>query len=513
MRAAGRTAVLISLGAAPAAAALLVYSRALGAGLFSDDYTWMGRMAATERHPLFVFSVFYRDFNPIFHASLTLDDLLGGGRPGFFHATSILIHGACAALLAVVCRRLGAHQVTAVAAALPWALGARWSEAVIWPAARAHLLAALFVLAALALLAGPAGDGAKRIVRSPMAVATGLFLAALLSKETALFPMLLAPLFASPPPACATPGGLRPRLARWLPPAVLAAGFVVFNVCAKPSFHLPPVSAGGLLLKVPFILLRPLGLGDLYDFSPLAAVAVLVAFSAAAFLLRRSRTGRAGIAWILVCLVPVAPLQKLSSRYLYLLSIGYVLVLCGAVEEAARRLERPAPRRLAASLAGTALVLIAAANVLLVQREIDDYALLGRPYAECLQALGGPAEALVPGETLVVADTGSRDAVVRLTRAIEERGSITKLVPFRARAVGGLVDLRDAVNMTRRGRDGLFAVAADPAAPGPLRIAIYDGRQASAAPALPAVPPERIAAVRLGSLAEYLADARREEAR
>ncbi len=335
--------------------------------------------------------------------------------------------------------------------------------------------------------------------------------------------MLAAPLFApssgnrpapaGAPAASAAPAAAAVRFARWLPPALLAAAFVVFNVAVKPSFHLPRASAGEVTLKVPFILLRPLGLGDLYDFRPLSCVVALGVFAGAAFLLRRSRAGRAGFAWLLVCLVPIAPLQKLSSRYLYLLSIGYAFVLCGAVEEAARRLERPAARRLVAALAAAALVLIGAANVLLVQREIDDYALLGRPYAACLKALRGPAEALRPGETLVVADLGPRDDVPRLAREIEERGNIMKLVPFRAGAAGGLVDLRDAINIARRGRDGLFAIAADPGAPGPKRIYIYDGRQAVETARLPEAPPERIAAARLGSLDDYLAAAREEEPR
>jgi len=481
---------------------IAVYGRALGAGFFSDDYTWLGRMAATRLHPLYLLSIFFRDFNPLLHASFMLDDLVGGGRPGTFHATSLLVHALCALLIVILCGRLGAHPLVAGAAGLTFAINVRLSEAVIWPAARGHSLAALFVLSALVLLRGT--------WRFRIAGATLCFALALLAKETAFSPILLTPLFIAG----------RRRALDLLPFGLLAAGFAAFNWVAKPSFHYAAGSAGALVLKVPFLLLRPIGLGDAYDFSPLACLLVLGLLAGAVLLLRRT-VAFVGFLWIAVCLAPILPLEKLSSRYLYLLSIGYAFVLCGAVEWVAARRGLSNLRRAAPALAGGALALVAATNAILIQREIEDYALLAEPYAACLEALRRPAADLRPGETLIVADTSARDAVARMNRLTFERGTMVKLIPYRAAAVGGLIRLPDAVNIVRRGRDGWLGApttpaeavpgTAAPAATAPdapaaaRRIYVYDGLRTNPLPDLPAVPASRLFLARLARYPEYRA--------
>lgn len=487
----------ISAAAALGLLAALPFARAVSTGFYSDDYTWLGRLPATLAHPRLVFTVFYRDFNPLFHASLAIDHLLGGPDPRVFHATSLLVHAACVVLLFVFCRRVSGSAPVAAAAALTWGWNVRLSEPVLWPAARGHALATLLVLAAFVCLSGRH--------RLRLVGATGLFAGALLCKETAFFPMMVAPLFA--------PSSMG-RPARWrglLPLAVLGAVFLIFNLLAKPSFHYPKITAAEILLRLPFVLLRPLGLGDRYGFTYLEAAAVLGAFGGIAWLLWRTQA-RAGFLWLLVCAAPVVPLYRLSSRYYYLLAAGYALVLCGLVEWAARRIGRRDLRRLAVGLAGLALALVLATNALLIQREIDDYALLARPYGDCLEALREPALDLRPGETLVVADASARDAVPELARRIGERGNIMKLIPYRPGGVGGLISLADAVNVARGGREDLFAVPAGPGSHAPMRLYLYDGRKATAVPGPPPVGEDRLFAARLGSLPEYLTALRDEPA-
>jgi hypothetical protein len=488
-----------------AAAAALVYARAIAAGFYSDDYTWLARMPATLRHPPYVFTVFFRDFNPLLHASFALDYLAGHGGAAAYHATSIVVHAACAGLLALLCRRLGAGPWVAAAAALTWALNVRISEAVIWPAARGHSLATLFTLAACLCLAGA---GRWRVWR-----ATALFAAALLSKETAFFPMLVAPLIASslppatpivPAPAAGLGGAAERRWHEFLPLAALGAVFLVFNQIAKPSFHYSVATTGDLFRRLPFILLRPVGLGDYYDFGYPAAVAVLAALCGVTFVLRRT-PALAGFLWIAACSVPIVPLYRYSSRYLYLLSVGYALVLCGLAGWVSRRMAGRDLRRAAGWLAGVALLLIAAANVIRIQREIDDYALLSRPYADCLRTLRKPIDDLGSDETLVVVDVSPRDAVERMTRLMDERGNITKLIPYRPGAIGGLIELSDAINIVRAGEEGFFGIPVLSESASRHRTWVYDGGQAVESVEVPAVPDDRRFATRLGTLDEYLA--------
>jgi len=479
------------LRAAGALAAVVcaVYAPALAVGFYSDDYQWLGRMNPTLERPAFVFTVFYRDFNPLLHASFLVDWLVGGGSAVAFHAQSILVHGACAGLVLLLCKvRCGRLGLAAAAAAL-WALNVRISEVAIWPAARGHALATLCVLAAL-LAAGRRG-------RSSAPLALALLALGLLAKETALFPMLLVPLFSARPWRA---------LRLYAGTAALALAFVAFNVVAKPDFHMSRAGASELALKVPFILLRPLGLGDWYDFTwPMFAVVVAV-FVGGAFLLRRS-TAIAGLLWVAVCSAPVIPLDKLSSRYLYMMSIGYALALCGIVPWLADKMSGAPARRIAAAGAALGSVVVLAANLVSIQREIADYGVLSRPYGACVDALAPHLAAVARGESLIVVDVGRRDAIAELNRSIAERGNMTKLIPYRERGAGGLIELPDLLNTVRRQPD-LLGRAVDPDEPGPRRWVLYDGSRAWTpdAPPSDSIPAERRFAVRWDDAREYFRD-------
>jgi hypothetical protein len=338
----------------------------------------------------------------------------------------------------------------------------------------------LFVLAGLLVLTG---SSRRRVVW-----ASALFAAGLLSKEVALFPMLTAPLFARDRPA---------RRGAAIAVGALALLFVAFNLLCKSDYHTSGEGMRAILLKLPFVLLRPIGLGDLYDFS--AAGFVLFAASAAGLglLCRGSSTARLGLLWLLLCVVPILPLEKVSSRYLYLLSIGYPILGCALIAHPRFPALSDRIRRTVTVLAAVAVVLLAAGNALLIQREIEDYRILAQPYDACFRTLRGPALALSPGETLVVVETQPRVAIPFLAGLLEKRGNIRKLIPERADGVGGLIALDDIVNAARPARTGALAVAADPATPGPRRIYLWDGRTAAPADTLPDPAPGRILAARL----------------
>lgn len=478
----------------PLVAALLavtaaVYARALGVGFFSDDWEWLGRMNATLDRPAFVFTVFYRDFNPVLHASFVVDWIAGGGRAVAFHLQSLALHLVNTALLFLLCRRLSGSAPVAAAAALAWAVNVRLSEAVIWPAARGHELATLFALAALLAL------GSRW--RASGAVATGLFVLGLLSKETALLPLAAFPF-------------LLPdwRRARWALAAMAAAGaaFVAFKVVSTPSLHTTPAPLGDVVRKVPFLVLRPLGLGDLYSFTWPACLAVLALVALAAWWLRRG-AALGGFVWVAAATIPIVPLDKLSSRYLYLPAAGWSIVLCAVIARIAPRLASAAARRAAAVAGIAALGLLVAGNALDVGREIEDYALLAAPYDALAAALRGPLGAVEPGGSVVVVATGPGDTIAKLAASVAERGTITKLIPHRTRGIDGLIELRDLLNATTPRRPGSLAGRVPPEeARGGAWIA-WDGRTARRLSGPPdvAIPTERLFAARWGS-APYRVD-------
>ena len=468
-----------------------VYLPALGVGFYSDDYQWLGRMNPTLEHPSYVFSVIYRDFNPVLHASFLVDWLIGGAAGHVWHADSILIHGLCAALVFALCRRLGAAAPLSGAAALCWAWNVRISEAVIWPAARGHVLATLFSVAALVVLRGS--------MRWRRTLAFVLFLLGLLSKETALFPLLLAPLFVRD---WRQERGLLAVL------ATLAVAFVTFNLVAKDAFHLSGASTGTLVLRAPFLVLRPLGLGDYYRFDAWALILFVAALLGVAWLLRRT-TGLAGLVWVVACAVPVLPLEKFSSRYLYMMAVGYALVLCGAAGLLARL---GAMRRVATSAAVLLLVLVSVANVVNIQREIEDYRLLAAPYAACVESFRAPLRSLAPGESAVVVDLGPRDTIPKLVQTIDERGNMTKLIPYRAHGIGGLIQLSDLVNLVHDRAPGTLGSTADPSIPG-ARWFVRTGDSLRELPGPPegAIPPEIVFGAHFGDADLYFDPVRKDE--
>ncbi len=443
-----------------------VYVRALGVGLYSDDYTWAAKMAPTVERPLYVFSVFGRDLNPVLHLSLLLDWLAGHGAAWALHADSLAVHLACTALLAVLLWQLLQRRRTAglptwaapgIAAvtALTWSLNVQLSETVIWPAARGHSLATLWLLAALVCL--QAGVGVPAI--------GGLLVLALMSKETALFALPLLPLLA--------PEGRRGTTA-WLVGG-LGGAFVLLNLAVKPGTGMSHESIRAFLLKAPYILLRPTGLASFYGFSVLELIAWSAAGAGLLVLLRKRPLALTGVAWVLLTTLPIVLLPKLSSRYLYLPAVGYALVMADLLGLAAQRRSSPGFRRLAAGLAGLLLALVLVADAVGVQREITDYDLLAAPYEACLRALEASVEALGPDESLVVLDASPRDAHVRLARTVAERGTMLKLIPTREGAVGGLIFLGDAINILKPRAPGLLGSRGMLQAPNAVHVLVYDG--------------------------------------
>ena len=457
-----------------AAVACAVYAPAVGAGFFSDDYQWLGRMNATLEQPSYVFTVFFRDFNPVLHASFTLDWIVGGYDPAVWHVDSILLHGIAASLLFLFCARLGAPFWVAIGASGLWALNVRLSETVIWPAARGHQLAATCSLAALVLLLG------RRRHRRWLALA---FLAlGLFAKETTLFAMAAIPFFLP---------GWRKERAFLTALAGLAAGFVLLNIAIKDNLHTSGAGLAALLLKTPFILLRPLGLGDYYRFDVLSLVLVAVVFLAAAYWLRRG-FGLAGVGWVLACSAPIVLLDKLSSRYLYLPAIGYAVVFCAICMAIRPALRSPFVKRWVRGAVIAGVLLIASTNGLLVQREIGDYRLLAQPYMTLVENVAAGLAGIARGETFLVVDAAAQTTIADLTGRIEERGNITKLIPYRRHAIDGLIELPDLLNVARPREPGILGRPVPSAADASIRWFVYDGSELRETPVREDVAVERI---------------------
>ena len=282
-------------------------------------------------------------------ASFTLDWIISGGGPAWFHAVNLCWHAGVAALVAWIAQRW-AGTAAALTAGVLFAVHPVHVEAVANVVGRAELMATGFSL--LAFYAAVAGRSA---VWSAAAWGLGL-----LSKETAAVTPLLV--------ALAWLAGLgadrpdRARLVRlgaaW---GIVAAAYVVARElvlhASATSVELAPVFAGAspwgvrltalsALPDVLRLLLLPLTLRA--DYSPaervaargpldpgvVAGLAVIGLGSAiVALLWRRGRRLEAyGVVWIAVAFLPVANLLFptgvfVAERTLYLPSVGLALAV------------------------------------------------------------------------------------------------------------------------------------------------------------------------------------------
>jgi len=164
-------------------------------------------------------------------------------------------------------------------------------------------------------------------------------------------------------------------------------------------------------------------------------------------------------------------------------------------------------RRIAAGAAALGLLLVLAGNLVSIRREIADYRVLSRPYRACVEALEPHLAAVAPGESVIVVDVSARDAVPVLSRTISARGNMSKLIPYRERGVGGLIELPDLLNTVRR-QPALLGRPVDPREAGPRRWVLYDGTRSWVpdAPPSDSIPAERRFAVRWDDAREFFGD-------
>ncbi len=175
-------------------AALWLYHRALGFAYFNDDPT--GHFAWMEGRSLldfFISSAEYGYYRPVVFAVLRLTETLFGNatfphNPVADHALLWLLHGANAALVWLLARRLSGRAAFASAAALVFAATPFSYEAVAYVASLTHPLLVFWMLVALLLFEkGRRGEGEKRGGSVYRLLALAAMALGLLTHENGLF--------------------------------------------------------------------------------------------------------------------------------------------------------------------------------------------------------------------------------------------------------------------------------------------------------------------------------------
>lgn len=344
----------------PLVAGALAYAMAPWGDLVWDDQLLRQQMLAITdlgavfQPPAGIAQWSYQYYRPVTVFSYLLDLALFGPKASAGpHLLNVLYHLAstgCAWLLAreLLARRAAGTAAATLAATL-FAVHPIHTESVSWITGRSDVLATALLLPAL--LAGLRFHG--RGGYAALALATLLFMAALLAKEVAIAGLALLPLLCAVAPGRATataggqPGRILALLACWLGAALgyfaLRAGAGA-GMGAAGAFSLAE-ALPGVLRAIAWYVARlvvpwPQSNFVAWEMLPglavagavLAVLAALLAASAWRWRTRGEGVAFAGLAWACVALAPslAATLPGLAEtpvaeRYLYLPSVGACL--------------------------------------------------------------------------------------------------------------------------------------------------------------------------------------------
>lgn len=307
-------------------------------------------------------------YRPLTIVSFTIDWVLSGGDPRWFHAVNVVWHAAASVLCWSLLRRL-LSPAGALAGALLFAVHPVHVEAVSNVVGRAELMAATFALGTLV------AHSRRHWSAVP------LFLLALASKESAIVTLGLAAawdIVIEPDPRAAF------RERRWLYAgylagvvALAAALAVVFAgrrfvdvavLWINASTGVRLLTMLGVVVHYVRLMIAPTSLSADYNprvinlehsLSPAVIAGAIILFAWAlgvAIAWRRSRPAAYGLLWFAIAVSPVSNVLfasgiVLAERTLYLPSVA--IALLGGLA-----LERLALRRTSLALAGAAVVLL-----------------------------------------------------------------------------------------------------------------------------------------------------------
>jgi tetratricopeptide (TPR) repeat protein len=329
-------------------------------------------------------------YRPLFLLWFRLNHAMFGLNPKGWHLTTILCHVAATYMVFALVRRLAASQLLAFSAATLFALHPVHIESVAWVSGVTDPLVAIFMIASfLAFLNFQEGNR-----WGWMGMALAFFALGLLEKETAvvLGPLifLYAWLYAEK----------RTGISRLVFALKQCLGFLTLTILYLPlralvlrglSHSVTSLTLGSMALTEPSIiwlylrhLLLPVGISGLYGLPyihhPASAAFVVPTILLLAFitalvcgirLLEDSRLAWLACGWMALPIFPVLWLRAYAEgdiahdRYLYIPSIGFVLLVSMFLAEASRRW-RASHQTL--QLAGLAILALVYASATLTQQ-------------------------------------------------------------------------------------------------------------------------------------------------
>jgi hypothetical protein len=330
-------------GATTALLVLLIgaYVPFLGGGLLTDDFAHLDYLSQTgAAGRLFASPDAFGFYRPIPQLSIYVDLTFLDSTPSGSRAVNLALHAAVLAAAFMVAGALFNDTMAASFATIAFALTPKAHPmAVLWMAARAELLMALFSLIAVAswIRWSRGGHGAW------LGLAFAGYCAALMSKETAvLLPLLFL----------AAPGASRPWRFRIAAVSALCAAALAILVWRAHIGAMMPSSADAHYSPATTLSRWVRNLQNYTGRMAPAPLGLVVALAIAALprpaairaLGRNLREERAlvtfGLAWCLAFLAPVLPIVARSELYLYMPGFGLCLIAGSIAESIVRESRR-----------------------------------------------------------------------------------------------------------------------------------------------------------------------------
>lgn len=355
------------------AALIVVMFAPLRGGFFQyDDFILLAQAQHgwSIGHPLLFFTLSQNGlFTPLNNVLFWLEFRAFGLHPLGYECVSLVLHWANCVLVGGIAWRLTRSRAAAWAAGIAFAVGFGKLEAVTWIAAFVHLVTTLCYLASVACFLRWL-DGAQHRF---YALSVLLFVLGMFSKE----PIVTLPLTLAAASWLYGAGDMRQRLRTLVPFFMLGALYVAgmalwqrFGPAAsflQTGVYKPGASGllnfgalGGVLLPAPYggmmrFLARVPHLDTLYRLLTTLA-ALLVAPLLIACWVRGSQAVRFGVLWVLISFLPFLFVAAgIASRYLYLPSVGFSLILAGLAEQWQWQNAQTRTRLLTAGVAAWAL--------------------------------------------------------------------------------------------------------------------------------------------------------------
>lgn len=406
---------------------LLIYGGINQDYFFSDDFHWLGRAVIAQESPLEMLRIEGRDFNPVFLFILWLLIKIFGLSLTVLRGVAIVVFILVIWLFYYVLQRyFNVDRLLAGSIALLFGFNVYLSEVVLNLSALVYSLAIAFFLGALLFY-----------FQGKRAGFVFFLVLAFLTKETIMLGAVALLFYEKEPKQ------------RWFITRVGAA-LIVLRVLAQwggTGSYTDFFSFSDSLYKLYFIFIRSMNLSP-YGFHLAVGIAAIILIILASIYFWKSRKVQ-GVGFFLVFFVGYAVffalLPRLSSRYFLFPSIGFwgITGLVVQYYETQRK-----------SLKYVLLPLLLISfflNMPQIQREVADYRILGKFYQQYIQVKGGSIRAEVEKKSgnqnqenpvMITLYKESSTPLAGVFQEIVKRQNLPKLLPFRAKSIGGVIEPR-----------------------------------------------------------------------